>query len=342
VAVNAVVVWWELPVLAPIWIDALQLFDVVIAPSEFIRSTLDSQLSNVITIPATHPLYLPGGIAPSRERFGLPREPLLFVMSFEPFSDVARKNPFAAVEAFQHAFRGEPDVGLVIRLNNAAQGKAASGPALERLKQMIDGDARVIIIDRALGYVDVLSLYASCDVFLSLHRAEGLGLGLMEAMALGKPVIATGWSGNMTYMNQQNSCLVRHRLVPAQATIPYYQSKFLRAEAVWAEPSIEDAAVLMRRLFDNADYRAAIGRRAAADAAIFQQRAIEATFVDELLAVRDKLDYLPRNAQQLPMNVDGLARAVLRHRNSVESFWDRGRRVLDRHLLWRFNNSVQT
>src|SRR6185369_6274208 len=102
----------------------------------------------------------------------------------------------------------------------------------------------------SLGYDSVLSLYASLDVYLSLHRSEGLGLGLMEAMALGKPVIATGWSGNMSFMNHTNGCLVGYDLVPVAqtATHRYYQREFLGADTVWAEPHIDEASAWMTKL----------------------------------------------------------------------------------------------
>src|ERR1700674_5250097 len=104
------IVWWELPVLPKLWIEALQLFDVVIAGSAFVRSVLESHLSGVWVIYAPQPIYCPAEVKPSRSRFGLPDDVVLFATSFEPHSDPERKNPFAVIEAFRCAFPGEAPV----------------------------------------------------------------------------------------------------------------------------------------------------------------------------------------------------------------------------------------
>src|SRR5206468_306111 len=121
---------------------------------------------------------------------------------------------------------------------------------------------RVTLIESILTYAEVLQLYASCDVFVSLHRAEGFGLGLMEAMALGKPVIATGWSGNMTFMNRVNSCLVGFRLIPVDGSVGPYSRAFLGREVRWADPETDEAAAWMQVLARDATLRASIGQKA--------------------------------------------------------------------------------
>src|SRR5438874_1058652 len=112
-----------------------------------------------------------------------------------------------------------------------------------------------------------LSLCAASDVFVSLHRSEGLGLGLIEAIALGKPVIATAWSGNMIFMNSLNSCLVSYRLVAVKATHPVYSQRLLGSRAVSANPSLVDASAWMVRLVDEPILRSTLGSRAAASIA---------------------------------------------------------------------------
>jgi hypothetical protein len=92
-----------------------------------------------------------------------------------------------------------------------------------------------------------------------MHRPEGLGLGLMEAMALGKPVIATAWSGNMSFMSHTNSCLVGYELIPARSDLQVYSKRYLGKDAYWADPSIEQAAAWMQELTRNASHREAIG-----------------------------------------------------------------------------------
>jgi len=122
-----------------------------------------------------------------------------------------------------------------------------------------------ILIDQLLPYADVLSLHASCDVFVSLHRAEGLGLNLMESMSLGKPVICTAWSGNMDFSTEKNSLLVDYQLIPVVHTHQTYDPETLAGEAYWAEPNVEEAAECMQRLASDKALRARLGNQARAD-----------------------------------------------------------------------------
>src|SRR5690349_8242958 len=211
---NTVLVYWELPALPTIWIEALQSFDAVLTPSDFVSATLASLVPNLRSVSTLVPAAIPPGVTAARERWDLPSDETLFVTSFSPFSDVARKNPIAVISAFRKAFKRDHGTGLVIKVNMpASSGSSRDVPGLRPLVAEAKSDKRIRLITTPMSYADVLSLYASCDVFVSLHRAEGFGLGPFEAMRLGKPVIATAWSGNMTFMNRANSCLVRYRLV---------------------------------------------------------------------------------------------------------------------------------
>ncbi|MCJ7531979.1 MAG: glycosyltransferase, partial [Anaerolineales bacterium] len=283
---------WELPVLPPEWIEIMQQLDVLIAESEYIRYAFNFNISNVLTLSAVHPLYLPENIHADRTRFGLAGDAVLFLTSFEPHSDIQRKNPFAVIEAFERSLGSDQRARLVIKLNNPlVAGKPH--PLVNALHQRCDGNSNIQIIAETYSYPDVLSLYASCDVFVSLHRAEGLGLGLMEAMLLGKPVIATAWSGNMTFMDHSNSCLVGYRLIPVEGSIAAYDSSRLGPQAVWADPSVDEAAAWMRRLVDEPDLRAAIGRKASLDLARFQEEARRGHFIEELKAIWAQRAYSP-------------------------------------------------
>jgi len=144
--------------------------------------------------------------------------------------------------------------------------RAAFRPHVAALRERAAADPRVRLVDRVLEYRAMLSLIASADVFVSLHRAEGLGLCLLEAMALGRPVVATGWSGNLDYMDDRNSCLVDCDLVPVRgATHPAYASANLAPDARWAEPRLDHAATWLARLARDARLRRRIGARARSD-----------------------------------------------------------------------------
>lgn len=293
---------WELPVVPKAWRGALESMDVLLAESEFIRYAFEFNLSGVFTLLAHHPLYLPDGIRGDRARFGLPEDCLVFINSFEPHSDPARKNPFAVLEAFKLAFPSEPNVRLVFKINNAyINGRLH--PAAEQVRVAAERDPRIILVVEKMNYRTALELYASCDVFVSLHRSEGLGLGLMEAMALGKPVIATAWSGNMSFMDHESACLVRYRLRPLNGTIRVYTPEFVGGDCVWAEPSVADAAAWMRQLFEDEKLRVEKGQRARARMQAHQKLAQGALFLRELKAIWEARRFMPPKHESLSAGV---------------------------------------
>ncbi len=284
---NVALSMWELAVLPRNLITALEQMDAVVAASDHIRHAFAFNLSNVFAITTKHPLYLPEGIRSDRSRFGLPPVGTLFVTSFEPYSDIERKNPFAVIESFQRAFPTEKNAYLVIKLNNAVVNENRH-PVIQQLHQATGNNSRIIIIAETLSYVDTLSLYASCDVFVSLHRAEGLGLGLMEAMLLGKPVVATAWSGNMSFMDHTCSCPVSYRLVPVTSNMSVYSREYLGKEALWADPNLDDAVGWMRRLYQDKELRIRIGERGADSIRTYHEDAISGRFLKEIEALAEK------------------------------------------------------
>ncbi len=287
---------WELPVLPPQWMESLETFDVLVAGSEFIRHAFEFNLSKVQTIVTKHPLYLPDNIVGDRARFNLPADKTIFVTAFEPNSDPMRKNPRGTLRAFLSAFPDDDSVCLVVKVNNAYADGILHSSVVE-LQSIASDDKRIVFITASMPYVDVLRLYASCDVFVSLHRAEGLGLGLMEAMALGKPVIATGWSGNMSFMDHTCACLVPYVLIPVNGSIPAYTSAELGREAKWAEPSLAHASAWMRQLAASQELRSEIGQAAARAMARHHKEASAAEFVRELHSIWQHQQFLPRSVE---------------------------------------------
>ncbi|MFM8893332.1 MAG: glycosyltransferase, partial [Planctomycetia bacterium] len=205
---NVCVPFWELPRL-PVtadWREWLGLMDLVLAPSLFIRDAIRSSLPDVPVVHYPQTVVLPAGVAARRADFGLPEDAILFHVVADGASDLARKNPVAAVRAFRAAFPDGGPVGLVIKLGGPRACQPWSDPA--ELVAEAAGHPGIHVVRRDLDYPSALSLAASCDVCVSLHRSEGLGLGLLEAMSLGKPVIATAWSGTMDFTTAEDSCLV--------------------------------------------------------------------------------------------------------------------------------------
>ena len=286
---NVALPFWELAVLPARWIPTLNVFDVIVGVSDFVRHVVQFAVSGPLVIGGALPIELPPAVVADRRKFDLPDGATVFLMSFEPHSDTDRKNPWAVIDVFIKAVGHEEQAYLVIKINNAKDGEA-----LDRIRQRCASHPRVRLINEAMTYAEVLALYASCDVYVSLHRAEGLGLGMMETMLLGKPVIATAWSGNATFMDQTNACLVRYRLVPVQAASEVYTSQFVGNEIYWAEPDLDDAVAWMQRLLKDSQLRTRIGARASEDMAKWNVEAQRGHFLDELVTIHDHRSFLPQ------------------------------------------------
>src|SRR5258708_27512455 len=168
---NGAVAFWELPLLPSGWIPALDAMDVIVAVSEAMRCTFQFALSGPLIVGGLLPLQLPERIAPDRRRFALSEEATVFATSFETHSDLERKNPYATIDAFLKGVGDLPNAHLIIRINNAET--TSEHPVLGDIRQRCAGHPRIKVLTEALSYVDALSLYASCDVSGSFHRAEG-------------------------------------------------------------------------------------------------------------------------------------------------------------------------
>ena len=340
---NVGLIWCEETVLPKRCREALRLFDVVLAGSHFVRQVFATNISDILTVNCIHPLFLPSGIVVNRPRFNLPADRLLFVSSFDTHSDTARKNPFGAVDAFLAAFPECPEKDnqphLVIKLNNAEIKSSINDPMalVDQLKSRCAGNSRVHFFAKSLSYPDVLSLYASCDIFVSMHRSEGLGLGLLECMALGKPVIATAWSGNMSFMKHTNSCLVGYDLKPYAGEDAKGSPDQLRKKAIWAEPHIDEAADWMKKLAGDRALRERIGLQAKHDASSYHEIAERIEFMDELTAILEEKTFLRRRQRDKTTNLSALRQA---QQDFIFFGWAGMKRriedVLNRHLLWRF------
>ncbi len=258
---NAALLFWELQVIPPTWCAALQDMDAILAPTGFIYHTVASSCPGPLIIDTPLAISLPTFAVRERRDFNLPEEGVLFVASFEPYSDPVRKNIAATIAAFQQGVGNHEDAWLIIKTNNADTEYARN--IIKGIEVLANSHPRIRFLHQTLTYEDVLAFYQLCDVYVSLHRAEGFGLGLFEAMALGLPVIATSWSGNMSFMDAECACLVRYQLVPVQnAMIAAYDAVVVGPEARWAEPDVQQAAGWMAALAGDAQLRKKIGEAA--------------------------------------------------------------------------------
>lgn len=222
----------------------------------------------------------------------LPGSPFTALFGFDFWSTVGRKNPQGAIEAFQRAFPAGsvarpagsaplPPARLLLKLSSANQFPDAA----EWLREQARADPRLVVLDGHLPLEQLDALYAEADVLLSLHRAEGFGLTLAEAMAGGLPVVATGYSGNLDFMPPGSSELVPWRQVPIARTEGDYRQGWL-----WAEPDLDAAAAALRRLALDSEHHRRLAE--AGRAAVRQRLAPEALAA----VVRQRLGCLLRQA----------------------------------------------
>ena len=259
---RAVMPFWELEQFPSPWLQALTLVDEVWAPTRFIERMLAQRTSTPVRY---MPLLLTFDPPPPAERaaFGLDSEAFVFFFSFDCFSFVDRKNPMAVVRAFRQAFRGTAPVAkarLVIKALNSDKLGYQLPAWLEALRR----DPDVLLIERTLSRHETLQLIGCCDAVVSLHRSEGLGLLISEAMHLGKPVIATDYSATTELVTHQTGWPVDYRLVPVrEGEYPFH------ADQVWAEPDEAHAAWQMRSVWQFPDEAA---RRASNARALLQRQ----------------------------------------------------------------------
>jgi glycosyltransferase involved in cell wall biosynthesis len=180
------------------------------------------------------------------------RDPSRFTVlcPFDAGSSLSRKNPEAAIAAFRRAFGDDPSTRLILKTQRLAELPAHSA----RLRGLLAPN--IELRDGTLDEAGMEALFGEADLLLSLHRAEGFGLSLAEAMRRGIPVIATGWSGNADFLTPAVGIPVPWHLVPAEDP----QRTYHQPDQRWAEPDVDAAAAGLRALHDDPGMRARLGQ----------------------------------------------------------------------------------
>jgi len=242
-------VWaWELEVSCPKRRGLPKLLDEIWTVSEFCKREAGNN-AIVVKIPPSC-LGCPKSVAESRKEFDIPTELFVCLFVFDFRSSYHRKNPLAVVEAFKRAFKEEQAL-LIIKAN---YGSVSSSERQELMSQL---PTNCRLIEEEYNKDKVLSLINACDVYMSLHRSEGSGLTMIEAMSMGKPVIATNYSGNLDFMNDSNSLLVDWEYCDLQG---YYATLGLNCK--WANPNIKTAATYLKMLYNHPELRDKYGKKA--------------------------------------------------------------------------------
>ncbi len=238
--------FWETETVPQRFHRVLNLMDEIWCATEFVagafRAVTNTPVNvtrQVVDVSNAQPVY--------RRDLGIQDEAFVVHCSFDANSTVVRKNPNGAIDAFKHAFGADPSAVLLLKIRNMAQvaGLARSGDehALGLLQRLVEHpDIRVITEEGPYGYA--LGLIQLADCYLSLHRSEGFGYGVAEAMALGTPVVTTAYSGTMDLTDDRTAWLVPYStrgILPGE----YF---FWEPDMVWADPDISAAAEALQRI----------------------------------------------------------------------------------------------
>lgn len=237
-------VWlWELETIPRAWLPILEYVDELWAPSEFIAGALRKETDKPVTV-MPYGIDVPCDETATRHSLGLPEDKFCVLVMYDSNSYASRKNPAAAIRAYTKAFGRQPSSAhLVIKINHPKQEDK------DFFECELGDQSGYTLITEQMEKPRLNALIRLCDVFISLHRSEGFGLVMAEAMALGTPVVATNWSANTEFMTDETSCLVDYQLVPVGDQYQYEDSSHR-----WAEADTGQAAEYLKRLFEDKAY----------------------------------------------------------------------------------------
>lgn len=253
--------WWEFDTGYEESSEGFEYVDEVIVFSEYVHSLMTSFAPPHIPVRRLpFPFHRNWRITKQpkdvRTKLELKPNETVFLFTFDFFSSYYRKNPEGVLHAFAAAFAGKSGVKLVLKCLNGFR-YPAKMEFLKQLCRSLGIQSSVLLLDVNLSRNEFVSLLNAADCYVSLHRGEGFGQGMAEAMALAKPVIATNFSGNTEFMNVDNSFLVPYSIIPANDDFAVYKN--VRR---WADADIKHASEYMRFVHENRKEAQYIGQKA--------------------------------------------------------------------------------
>jgi glycosyltransferase involved in cell wall biosynthesis len=304
-------IWsWELPAFPERWYSRFNLVDEIWVASSFEKDSI-AEFSPVPVYRIEPVIEIQIINSYEKSFFGLPIDEYTFLFAFDCLSSIERKNPLAAINAFRQAFSNTDKVRLVLKCVNGER-----TPEEVQVIQDACGDARITLMNRHLDRDQMLGLMNACDCYVSLHRSEGFGLTLAESMAMGKPVIATGWSGNVDFMTDSNSYPTKYHLdTLLEDSGPWQKGN------TWARADIDDAARLMREVYENQARARAKGEQAQVDIAkSYSLQAVARLISDRLSQIKSSLD-ISQDEEALAASRRRKDWASLEYHHRIDRYW---------------------
>ena len=286
---RVLMVGWELEQLPRRMTEELAGADIIVAMSDFNARVFSEAFPRTPVVLA--PLLPPTvhDVVADRRRFGLPEDHTIVLSTFDPISGFDRKNPTAVLDAFTRAFARRDEATLVFKTQGLDRvlSRAADDPEARRAKSFLDRceqDPRVMLLDQTLPYADVQALTASSDIYISLSRAEGFGLPVLEAMSLGIPTVCTEYSGHRDFAHADSVAFVHTAEVPVtDDPSQHYRAELFDRTPHWGEADVDHAAHHLRQLADSPALRAHLGASGQRQAARYGASARSAPWVRDLL-----------------------------------------------------------
>ena len=232
---KVVGVWvWELPSFPQAWVQALPYVSEIWTYSHFSKQALDSYPTDMKVTVMPPPIFLPKTKSQNELNLDIPPNKFVILTMCDARSGIDRKNPIGAINAFKLAYQKKPNIFLIVKTRNFAENTSA----FEEMRTATSNHQGILWIDNSISKSAIDEMFQRVDCFLSLHKSEGFGLTLAQAMIVGKPCIASAWSANLDYMDEKCALLVPYQSVPVDDRGLVYSSK----ETYWGEPDINIAA----------------------------------------------------------------------------------------------------